>query len=692
LPRLHGVLVCFALILLVQGTQTIAKAQGWPTYGGDAGGMRFSSANQITRDSIKDLHPVWSFHTHALDVQRVGSKNASFETTPVLLGRTLYLTSPFDSVFALNAATGRELWHHDPQIKLKNDSFIVTSRGVALWPMSASAAETTHSCATRVFLGTIDARLLALDAATGKSCADFGKAGEVDLRAGVHFTGNGGYGLTSAPTVIGDVVVVGSTVADNQQVDVESGIVRGYDVRSGRLLWTWDPVPWAEQQHPRTGAGNAWSTISADPQLGFVFVPTGSASPDFYGGLRPGDNRDADSVVALDAKTGRKIWAFQTVHHNLWDYDVAAQPLLFTFRPNTSQATPAVAIATKAGQVFVLDRRSGIPLYPVEERPVPQSDIPGEKTSPTQPFSALPSLAPLSPQTPDVAGWQRSGANAKLCRDQLAQLRYNGMYTPPGIQPTLLYPGSLGGVNWGSMAFDPATSTLYANNNRVPFQIKLVERNRPSVRWHHDIEPVIRDWPLWIGLSVAALLAFCMARRRWTPGYSGLFTAMAVAAVAAPMCLFPMQPNDEHFGEEVSPQRGSPYLIYREPIVDNDHNPCTAPPWGALTALNLNTGTIAWQSTLGTDRQGQPTGGLSLGGPIVTAGGLVFTAATRDAKLRAFDKTNGEEVWNATLPAAAQATPMTYTIDGRQFVVIAAGGHGGLDEHRDDVVLGFALQ
>ena len=671
----------------VLSAQQTPIGQGWPTYGGDLGGTRYSSSAQITRNNLAHLHSVWTFHTHALDTPRIGLGDASFEATPVLRGHTLYFTSPFDTVFALEATTGKQLWQYDPHVKPERDDMILTSRGVALWPESPGSIQTDAACTTRILIGTIDARLLALDATTGKPCVDFGNSGEVNLREGVHYTGIGGYGLTSPPTVIGDVVVVGSVVADNQQVDVESGLVRGYDVHSGHLLWSWEPLPWAAGQHPRTGAGNAWGAISADPALGLVFVPTGSASPDFYGGLRPGDNRDANSIVALDARTGKKIWAFQTVHHDLWDYDVAAQPLLFTFR-NT---TPAVAIATKTGQVFVLDRRTGQPLYPVEERSVPQTDVPGEVTSPTQPFSSLPSLAPLSPPSQTATGWQRTDSNARFCQAQLSALRYNGIYTPPGLAGTLLYPGSLGGVNWGSLAFDPDTGILYANNNRVPFAVQLLDRHAFSVRWQHDIEPTVRDWPIWLYLAGGSLLLFGITRKSWNPGLRGLLISMVIASTAGFMCLFPIKYDTPHFGKEISPQRGSPYLMKRAPVVDHDGNPCTAPPWGEVTALNLNTGHIAWQSPLGSNASGQPTGSLTLGGPIVTAGGVVFAAATRDAKLRAFDATTGQEIWDTQLPSPAQATPMTYTLDGKQFLVIAAGGHAGLDEKRDDALIAFAL-
>ena len=468
--RNHLVLLAlFAGLLLAprplsaQATTLPPAGEGWPTYGGDPGGLRFSKSSQITRSNLSQLHPVWTFHTRALDSDAKRAERPSFETTPVLSGDTLYLTSPFDVVFALDAHNGAERWHSDPKLAALTPGGIVTSRGVALWPLGAVAEPNAPVCSRRVFLGTLDARLLAFDAATGQLCAGFGENGSVDLRRGVHFQDIGFYGMTSPPTVIGNVVVVGSTVGDNQQVDTESGAVRGYDAISGKLLWTWEPLPWAEEQKVRTGAGNVWGVISADPSLGLVYLPTGSASPDNYGGMRPGDNRDANSIVALDAATGRKVWAFQVVHHDVWDYDIPSEPILFTWRGTT----PAIAVTTKMGMIFLFDRRTGQPLIPVEEHVVPQSDVPGEHTYPTQPFQNIPPLAPLVTSMTDSPSYQRSPADAEVCRKQLANLRYEGMYTPASLKGSLNYPGPTGGVNWGGAAIDPNTGILYANTNRL---------------------------------------------------------------------------------------------------------------------------------------------------------------------------------------------------------------------------------
>jgi quinoprotein glucose dehydrogenase len=659
----------------------------WPTYGGDPGGRRYTSSTQVSPTNVASLRVAWMFHTHALDRNRQGRDDASFESTPVLLGHTLYLTSPFDEVFALDPSSGRLLWTFDPAVTNLRDGQLVTSRGVALWPAAAAEPDPQHPCATRVLLGTLDARLIALDASTGKPCADFGDRGTIDLHQGVATTKAGDYGMTSPPTVVGDVVVAGSAIADNRQAEIGSGAVRGFDVRSGRLLWTWQPLQ-PQTAATRTGAANTWGAIAADPATGLVYLPTSSPSPDFYGGLRPGDNRDADSLVALDARTGRKVWAFQTVHHDLWDYDIAAEPILVSARGSV----PAVAILTKSAQVFVLDRRTGDPLFPVEEKPVPQRGVPGEPLSPTQPFSTVDSLAPMSLPPDASSTWRRNPENAAFCRAQIQALRYDGPYTPPTLQGSLLYPGSLGGVNWGSAAFDPVSGILYANTNRYAFSIRLLRRNSIAVQWRVEGLPLIRDWPFWVTAGTLSLVLFCFLRRSWWPGIDALLLAMAVAAIAGIVVLFPYHPNYHgHFSQEISAQEGTPYLVERQPLLDHDGNPCIAPPWGTLAAVNLNSGKIQFRVPLGRNPRNEDTGTLSLGGPIVTASGLVFDAATLDGRLRAFDALHGTELWSAALPAPAQSTPMSYTLDGRQFIVVAAGGHAQVGQQRGDTLVAFAL-
>jgi quinoprotein glucose dehydrogenase len=669
-----------ALLLLAIGSMTSGQAPSdWPTYGGDPGGQRHSSLADITPANVNTLRPAWVYHTHALDSARLGHRSAAFESTPILFHGTLYLTTPFDVVIALDPLTGAERWRYDPQLPPIGEGNLVTSRGVASWDSGGQGA-----CASRLFLGTLDARLIALDANDGHPCQDFGDNGQISLKNGVQHKEGATYAITSAPTVVGDVVVVGSSIPDNQSVDVEMGTVRGFDVRTGRLLWAWDPIPWALGQTPRTGAGNAWSTISADPALGLIYVPTGSAALDYYGGLRPGDNRDADSVVALDAATGTKRWAFQVVHHNLWDYDVAAQPVLFTWRNNT----PAVAVTTKMGQVFVLDRRTGAPLFPITESSVPQTDVPGETSSPTQPISSLPAVGPT---TLDYGsnGWQRDARNADYCATQMNALRNEGMYTPPSLGGSVEFPGPLGGVNWGSPAFDAASGIMYANNNRYPYAVWLVPQH---IRFGPLYERIIRGDPrLRASLAFLLMAAGCAKRRSWKPGWT--FGILALLVLVSIPLGYAAETRAVHapFGDDLSPDRGAPYLIHRKPILDYDGLPCTNPPWSALTAINLDTGKKLWEVPVGTLVAGAKTGTVGLGGPIVTAGGLVFTAATKDAFLRAFDAKTGEQLWQGPLPVPAQSTPMSYKAGGKQFLVIAAGGHGTFGTPQGDSLVAFAL-
>lgn len=656
--------------------QPASKVSAWPAYGGDAGGQRYSTASQVTPSNVANLKIAWEFHTGALNTERPSRSEAAFEATPILQDRTLYLSTPFNQVFAVDAVSGQERWRFDPHVPKDFLAGVYTSRGVAFW----QGQDQSKTCDQRIFAATLDGRLLALDARTGQPCSAFGSQGTVDLKKNLPTQTSEPYeeyGVTSPPTVVGDVVVVGSAVADGQEVDVEPGVVRGFDTRTGRMLWAWDPMPWARHQAVRTGGGNTWSTISADVEHGLVFLPTGSPSPDFYGGMRPGDDRDADSVVALDAKTGRKVWAFQVVHHNLWDYDVAAEPLLF----ETPQHVPAIAIGTKMGMLFVLNRMTGAPIFPVEERPVPKSDVPGETTSPTQPFSSLPPLSPLTLHAEDLAG--HTVADASVCAAKIAALRNEGIYTPPSLKGSLLYPGSLGGVNWGSPAFDPETGVLYVNSNHHAFRTRLVPR------WRFAMDQVLASWENWIYAAASLLAVSLVLRRKLSPGWVGGSAVMLLAGWGVLVAVRPAE--RQHFGTETAPQRKAPYAVERAPLTDDHGLPCTPMPWGKMTALNLNTGAMAWERPLGTMVKGAETGSLNLGGPMVTRGGLVFAAAVREPVLRAFSKSTGELVWTGQLPVPAQSTPMSYEIGGRQYIVIAAGGHGGFGTKQGDSLLAFAL-
>ncbi len=624
---LHIVLIVLG-VLLVSTSVALAQDPGWGHYGGDAGGTRYSLATQIDRTNVARLAPAWTYRTGALDVQTELVHKAAFETTPILVARKLFLTTQYDHVIALDPRDGRKLWEYDPALNLQQNYSEVASRGVSAW-VDAKAGS-GQPCRLRIFVGTLDARLIALDGETGKPCAGFGTRGSVDLNRGAatQREWGGGYQVTSAPAIAGDLVITGSSIADNWRVDTGRGIVRAFDARTGKLRWTWDPTPWARSTKPPTGAGNAWSTLSVDSAQDLIFVPTSSPAPDYYGGIRKGDDKWANSVVALQASTGKFVWGFQVVHHDLWDYDVAAQPTLFTWK----DGTPAVVVNTKMGHVFVLNRLTGAPLLPVEERPVPKSDVSGEESWPTQPFSTI-SVVPEKFDSADV--WGPTPEAVKWCSRKIASSRSEGVFTPPSVRGTVVVPGNVGGVNWGGAAYDPERHLMFANTNRLIAWVKVI----PRAEYHAEMK---RD-------------------------------------------------QDNRIYGEFGDQDPAPYGIYRTFLFSPAGPPCNRPPWGATVAVDLFTGAKVWEATLGTMLPGKETGSINLGGPMVTAGGLVFTSATIDPFLRAFDSETGKELWKHELPAGGQATPMTYAIDGKQYVVIAAGGHGKLGTKQGDYVMAFAL-
>lgn len=608
-----------------------ADDSGWPYYGGDAGGARYSSLTQINRRNVSELKVAWVYRGNDItNGEPHTGKKSGFETTPIVLGKTMYLCSGYDRVIALDPLTGKVTWTYNPHIHLDwdyGDGFIC--RGVASWPAGSARP-------ARIFVATLDARLIALDARTGKPVGGFGQGGQVDLSDGVADYSPGQYHMTSAPTVAGNLIVVGSAINDNNRAVMPSGVVRAYDVRTGALRWTWDPVP--HGPGIRAGAANAWAPMSFDPTRGLVFVPTGSASPDYYGGLRPGDGRYADSVVALHAATGKVAWAFQLVHHNVWDYDTTVQPTLLTLH-HEGHDIPAVVAANKTGFLFFLDRRNGQPIFPVHETAVPQSTVPGEHTSATQPFPT-PGLR-LAAVEPLRQVWGFTAADRAACRKEIAGLRNEGIFTPPSLRGSLLIPGDFGGMAWGGAAVDPETGLLYLNVNRWPRTVVLIPRDKyPSEQ-----------------------------RTR----YSGQ-------------------------GWEDGSQAGAPYGMERRFLLAADETPCTPPPWGTLTAVHYDTGRISWSVPLGSwprpRSHPQPAryGAINVGGPMATAGGIVFEGSTLDKRLRAFDARSGRLLWSAPLPFSSPATPMTYLgADGRQYLVIAAGGHTKLLDSRGETLVAFAL-
>ena len=582
----------------------------WPAYGRDPGGQRFSPLSTINRNNVRLLQVAWTFHTGD-SYQPSRGRSTAFEATPIYVDGTLYLGTPLGRVFALDPIAGAERWSYDSKVPRDKGYGDFANRGVSTWKPASGGR--------RIYIATVDARLIALDAASGKPVAGFGDNGVVNLRTGLRIPPRGfaDYEETSPPAIVGDTIVVGSGVADNGSVNQPSGEVRGFSAVTGKLQWTWRPIAGAKAP----GAANTWSVIAADTSRGLVFLPTTSPSPDYYGGERPGDNLYANSIVALRADTGERVWYFQTVHHDLWDYDIAAPPILFDVHRN-GRTIPAVASGPKSGNLFILDRTTGKPIFGVQERRVPQSDVDGEKTSPTQPFPLAP--RPLAPQT--LSAESVSGAtpdDRQWCREEIARLRNDGVFTPPSLRGSVVVPGNIGGLSWSGAAFDPPHHLLITPVNNIAAEVRLI----PRAAYDHERETAGRN-----------------LNGEW----------------------------------EFAEQAGTPYGMARRFLRSPGGSPCSPPPWGTLNAIDVDTAEVKWTVPVG-QMPGAPPGlgSLSLGGPIVTAGNLLFMAGTLDAAIRAFDVTTGEELWKGALPTSARATPMTFRgPNGKQYLVISAGGHG----------------
>ncbi|MEM8487542.1 MAG: pyrroloquinoline quinone-dependent dehydrogenase [Bacteroidota bacterium] len=619
--------------LLVLGCLLPAGAlqaqSAWQAYGGDPGGTRYMPFDHIAKANVASLAQAWTYRTGELGQDAYAGEKLTFEATPIFFENTLYLSTAYGKIIALDAKSGAEKWTYNPEVDRERSYSEVTSRGVSLW---VDAADAGAPCSARIIEGTIDARLIAVDARTGTLCTSFGAGGQINLNPGFNrYPGSrsSDYQVTSPPAIIGNLVVVGSSIGDNWHVDTGRGSVRAFDVRTGESKWVWDPIPY---EHDRVGAANVWSAMAVDVERNLVFVPTTSPSPDFYGGNRLGDNQHANSIVALDAATGEVAWSFQTIHHDLWDYDLAAQPALVEVL-HDGEVVPAVAQATKMGSLFLLHRETGEPLFAVEERPVLQTNVPGEVSSPTQPFPVLPTnLMPHNGLTPDDAYGPTPESLAE-CRSLFEKHLATGIFTPPSFEGTLMYPGNGSGTNWGSTAFDPERNRLVLNTSQLITLVQLLERDSLAVERKRAAEAGI-DY-------------------------------------------------------EFSMQRGAPYAMKRRTLISSAGYPCNPPPWGELIAVDLNTGAVGWRQNFGT--WGEEDSGYNSGGPIVTGGGLVFIGASTDNKIHAFDLDSGALLWAHALPRAGIATPMTYMVDGQQFVVIAAGGHGKAGLQLGDFVVAFAL-
>lgn len=632
-------------------TQTLLTAE-WSVTEGSAGGGRFSLLSDINTTNVQNLKVAWTYR-HG-DYKSGGIlpdkvfKGTGFESTPIVVENRLIFTTPFNRVIALNPESGKEIWKFDPKINIhRRFANMLINRGVAYW-RNPDSGVTNKS---RVFIGTLDARLIAIDITTGKPCQDFGKNGTINLLEGVdHLIDSWEYNLTSPPTVIGDVVIVGSSIADIIRRIQPSGLVRAFDVRTGKLLWRFNTIPqageygtdtWENESWKITGGANVWSTMTADNNRGLVFLPVSTAGPDLFGGDRPGANLFSDAIVALDAKTGKMIWYFQTVHHDLWDYDLAAPPILVAVTHNNKKID-AIAQATKTGFVFLLNRETGEPLFPVEERPVPQSDVPGEKSWPTQPFPTMP-LPLVQQEFTEKDIWSDDSVRYKKCLEKLRGLRNEGIFTPPSEKGSILYPAAGGGANWSGAAYNPESNILYIPVNTDVMVQGL--KKLPASNFTKTNAKVLRTGPsaAWWALT-------------------GRGTGLRYS------------------------------MIDRKPF-KVDGLPCKCPPWGWMVAVNLNSGEIVWRKTSGEDTLKNIKGLNGYCPPLLTAGGILFHSGTRDQRLYAYDAQNGNILAKYDLPAGLHAGPITYKLkaDGKQYLVVAPGGHTILGSKLGDYIIAYTL-
>jgi len=631
-------------------TDTSAAGEEWVAYGGTGHGTRYSSLHEITAENVKNLKLAWEFRTGDAKGPDDPDEFTS-EATPLKIGDLLYTCSTHQIVFALEATTGKLRWKFDPQVQ-RNKSFQhMTCRGVSyhltrLGSVTADGAAAPDECRGRIFLPTGDGRLFALDASSGKPCESFGNHGHIDLKDGSEIKTPGFYQGTSPPVVTDKVLIMGGSVIDNYSDRVPSGVIRGFDIYSGRLIWAFDAgnpdpneMPSADH-HFTAGSPNSWTISAVDEALGLVYVPLGSSSPDIWGGNRTAENERYDSaLVALDIMSGKLRWSFQNVHHDLWDMDLPSQPSLIDLRTGGT-TMPAIYLPAKTGNIFVLDRRDGRLIVPAPEQPVPQQPAPGDRLSPTQPFSDL-SFRPRAKLT-GAQMWGSTMFDQLACRIKFHRLRYEGPFTPPSEQGSLVFPGDFGMFEWGGIAIDPNRQIAIANPQSIPFVSRLVPRGRDN----------------------------------------------------------PAAPNAAHPpGTElgVQPMYSAPYGVDLGIFLSPLGIPCLAPPWGSLAAIDLKTHAIIWQRRVGTIRDQAPVplpfefGVPMLGGPIVTAGGLSFLTGTMDDYIRAFDIRNGNLLWQDRLPAGGQSTPMTYAANGRQYVVTVDGGHGSFGTRLGDYVRAYAL-
>ncbi len=646
--EINGTLSADANAPAATATSSIPDAD-WPAYGRNQEGQRYSPLKQINDKNVGQLKEAWSFQTG--DVKRATDPGEiTNEVTPIKIRDTLYLCTAHQQLFALDAATGKQKWKFDPRLDTNPSFQHVTCRGVSYHEATADNAspDVVSDCPRRIILPVNDGRLFAINADNGQLCESFANKGILNLQTNMPVTTPGMYEPTSPPIITDKVIVIAGAVTDNYSTREPSGVIRGFDVNSGKLLWAFDPgakdpnaIP-GDEHHFSLNSPNSWAPAAYDAKLDLVYLPMGVTTPDIWGGNRtPEQERYASSIVALNATTGKLAWSYQTVHHDLWDMDMPSQPTLADITDKNGNTVPVIYAPAKTGNIFVLDRRDGKLVVPAPEKPVPQGAAKGDYVTPTQPFSDL-SFRPKK----DLSGadmWGATMYDQLVCRVIFHKLRYEGIFTPPSEQGTLVFPGNLGMFEWGGISVDPNRQVAIANPMALPFVSKLMPRG---------------------------------------PGN-------------------PMEPPKDAKGSGtetgIQPQYGVPYGVTLNPFLSPFGLPCKQPAWGYISAVDLKTNEVVWKKRIGTVRDSSPLplpfkmGMPMLGGPISTAGNVLFIGATADNYLRAYNMSNGEKLWEARLPAGGQATPMTYEVNGKQYVVISAGGHGSFGTKMGDYIVAYAL-
>ncbi len=631
----------------------------WTYYGRDKNATRYSPANQITPENVSQLSVAWTYRTGDMPPADKPNKWAA-ENTPSKIGNGLYVCSATDNVMRLDPATGKEQWHWKSGVKYESVPYTAACRGVTY--VTSNAVPEGQMCHTRLLVATLDARLVELDTETGTPCEQFGDNGQVSVMKGIGHSVPGWLAMNNAMPVVNGVIVTNHEVLDGQARWAPSGVIRGWDVETGAFRWAWDVNRPGEHGEPAEGetysrgTPNSWTTMTADDQLGLVYVPTGNSAADYYNGMRSdNENRVNSAIVALDSRTGEERWVFQTAHMDVWDYDMGSQPTLMDYPGPDGSMVPAMLVPTKRGQNFILDRRTGKPLSRVEEKSVPtDNDVPGQKLAKTQPYSVDMPHFSLWNKLNEAHMWGLTPIDQMMCRIMYRHSNYKGDFTPPSMgRPWLQYPSYNGGSDWGSVAYDPNTGIMVGNWSNLVF------RNQVVTREQSDEEGV-----------------FSIDDPRFNPGAGGAEGAGAQAQTP--------------YGVHVS----AFYAPFTKML-------CNEPPYGMISAIDMHTKKVIWQHSLGSAEHNGPFGlpthlpiniGVpNNGGPIITAGGLIFVSATTDHKIRAFDIKTGKEVWSHTLPTGGQATPMTYSVDGEQYVVITATGHHFMETPPGDYVIAFKL-